>query len=90
MRNGYFHGELTEREKEIEKEIRRQNILEFIGLCIVIPLGVLLFWLYLLATPHQRSAEADMWARDVVGAPSSENGGKNAAAQNHDGRGIGQ
>ena len=55
MRNGYFNGELTER----EKEIRRENIKEAIALIIAVPLFVLLMWLFLVGTPDQRSAEAD-------------------------------
>ena len=59
MRNGYFNGELTEREIEVEKEIRRENIKEAIALIIAVPLFVLLFWLFLVATPDQMSAECD-------------------------------
>lgn len=64
MRKGYFNGELTEREKEIEKEIRRENIKEAIALIIAVPLFLLLMWLFLVGTPDQRSAEADMAAGD--------------------------
>ena len=60
MRNGYFNGELTEREKEIEKEIRRENIKEAIALIIAVPLFLLLFWLFLVGTPNQSSAQADL------------------------------
>ena len=82
MRNGYFNGELTEREIEVEKEIRRENIKEAIALIIAVPLFVLLFWLFLVGTPNQSSAEADWTAAVGRGdAPHSENGGKNAAAQ---------
>jgi hypothetical protein len=59
MRNGYFNGELTEREIEVEKKIRRENIKEAIALIIAVPLIVLLFWLYLVATPDQMSAECE-------------------------------
>ena len=81
MRNGYFNGELTEREIEVEKEIRRENIKEAIALIIAVPLFVLLFWLFLVGTPNQMSAEADMAAVGRGDAPHSENGGKNSAAQ---------
>ena len=81
MRNGYFNGELTEREIEVEKEIRRENIKEAIALIIAVPLFLLLMWLFLVGTPDQRSAEADMAAVGRGDAPCSENGGKNAAAQ---------
>ena len=84
MRKGYFNGELTEREKEIEKEIRRENIKEAIALIIAVPLFLLLMWLFLVGTPDQRSAEADMAAVGRGDAPCSENSGKNAAAQNDD------
>lgn len=85
MRNGYFNGELTEREIEVEKEIRRENIKEAIALIIAVPLFLLLFWLFLVGTPNQSSAEADWTAAVGRGdAPCSENGGKNSAAQNDD------
>ena len=84
MRNGYFNGELTEREIEVEKEIRRENTKEAIALIIAVPLFVLLFWLFLVGTPNQMSAEADWTAVGRGDAPCSENGGKNAAAQNDD------
>ena len=57
MNNSLY--EKTEREIEIEKEIRRENIKEAIALIIAVPLFVLLFWLFLVGTPDQYSAEAE-------------------------------
>ena len=51
--------EMTEEERAIEKKIRRENIKEAIALIIAVPLFVLLFWLYLFATPDQMSAECE-------------------------------
>ena len=57
MKN-YFN-EMTEREIEIEREIRRENIKEAIG-CILFAVGMAaLFILYLFATPDQMSAESE-------------------------------
>lgn len=51
--------EMTEEERALEKKIRRENIKEAIALIIAVPLFVLLFWLFLVATPDQMSAECD-------------------------------
>jgi hypothetical protein len=51
--------EMTEEERAIEKKIRRENIKEAIAFIIAVPLIVLLFWLYLVATPDQMSAECE-------------------------------
>lgn len=51
--------EMTEEERALEKKIRRENIKEAIALIIAVPLFVLLFWLFLIATPDQMSAECD-------------------------------
>ena len=58
MKN-YFY-EKTEREIEIEREIRRENIKEAIGLVFAVLLFLVLMWLFLVATPDQCSAEADL------------------------------
>jgi hypothetical protein len=50
---------MTEEERALEKKIRRENIKEAIALIIAVPLFVLLFWLFLVATPDQMSAECD-------------------------------
>ena len=57
MNNSLY--EKTEREIEIEKEIRRDNIKEIIALIIFIPLVLVLVWLFIVATPDQYSAEAE-------------------------------
>lgn len=51
--------EMTEEERAREKKIRRENIKEAIALIIAVPLFVLLFWLFLVATPDQMSGECD-------------------------------
>jgi hypothetical protein len=51
--------EMTEEERAIEKKIRRENIKEAIAFIILVPLVVLFFWLYLIATPDQMSAECE-------------------------------
>lgn len=51
--------EMTEEERALEKKIRRENIKEAIALIIAVPLFVLLFWLFLFATPDQMSAECE-------------------------------
>lgn len=51
--------EMTEEERALEKQIRCENIKEAIALIIAVPLFVLLFWLFLFATPDQMSAECD-------------------------------
>ena len=51
--------EMTEEERALEKKIRRENIKEAIAFIIAVPLFVLLFWLFLFATPDQMSAECE-------------------------------
>lgn len=51
--------EMTEEERALEKKIRREKIKEAIALIIAVPLFVLLFWLFLFATPDQMSAECE-------------------------------
>ena len=58
MKN-YFN-EKTEREIEIEREIRRENIKEAIAFVFAVPLFLVFAWLFLVATPDQFSAEADL------------------------------
>ena len=52
--------EMTEEERALEKKIRRENIKEAIALIIAVPLFLVLVWLFLVATPDQCSAEADL------------------------------
>jgi hypothetical protein len=51
----------TERpdERELRRKIRRVAIVEWIGLAVLIPLSIFLFWLFLAATPTQSSAIND-------------------------------
>ena len=53
---------MTERpeERELRRKIRRAAIMEWIGLAVLIPLSIFLFWLYLAATPPQSSAINDL------------------------------
>lgn len=51
--------EMTEEDLAIAKQISRENIKEAIAFIISVPLFVLLFWLFLFATPDQMSAECD-------------------------------
>ena len=52
----------TERpeERELRRKLRRAAILQWIGLIVLIPVSILLFWLYLAATPDQSSAINDL------------------------------
>ena len=72
MRNGYFNGELTEREIEVEKKIRRENIKEAIALIIALSLFVLFFWLFLFATPDQMSAECEYFRYQMQQAAQAQ------------------
>lgn len=63
MKN-YF-CEMTEHERELSKKIRRENIKEIIGCVILVPLIIFLVWVFLVVTPDQRSAEADMAALEM-------------------------
>lgn len=53
---------MTERpeERELRRKIRRAAIMEWIGLAVLTPLSILLFWLYIAATPPQSSAINDL------------------------------
>ncbi len=52
----------TERpeERELRRKLRRQAILEATGGILLAIFGVVLFWLYLAATPPQSSAINDL------------------------------
>ena len=52
----------TERpeERELRRKLRRMAILKWIGLAVLIPLSILLFWLLLIVTPDQSSAVNDL------------------------------
>lgn len=47
-------------ERELRRKIRRAAIMEWIGLVVLILFSVLLFWLFLVATPPQSSAINDL------------------------------
>lgn len=52
----------TERpeERELRRKLRRMAILQWIGLIVLIPFSILLFWLLLIVTPDQSSAINDL------------------------------
>ena len=52
----------TERpeERELRRKLRRMVILQWIGLIVLIPVSILLFWLLLIVTPDQSSAINDL------------------------------
>ena len=52
----------TERpeERELRRKLRRAAIWEWIGYVVLLVLGIVLFWLYLAATPPQSSAINDL------------------------------
>ena len=52
----------TERpeERELRRKLRRMAILQWIGLIVLIPVSILLFWLLLVVTPDQSSAINDL------------------------------
>ena len=52
----------TERpeERELRRKLRRMAILEWIGLIVLIPVSILLFWMLLIVTPDQSSAINDL------------------------------
>ena len=62
---------MTERpeERELRRKIRRAAIMEWIGLAVLIPLSIFLFWLYLAATPPQSSAINDLEEVDTEARP---------------------
>lgn len=61
----------TERpeERELRRKLRRMAIIEWIGLAVLIPLSILLFWLFLIATPDQSSAINDLEEVDTEARP---------------------
>lgn len=52
----------TERpeERALRRQLRRAAILEWIGLIVLIPVSILLFWMLLIVTPDQSSAINDL------------------------------
>lgn len=53
---------MTERpeERELRRKLRRAAILQWVGLAVLIPLSMLLLWLFVVATPPQSSAVNDL------------------------------
>ena len=53
---------MTERpeERELRRKLRRMAILKWIGLIVLIPVSILLFWMLLIVTPDQSSAINDL------------------------------
>lgn len=47
-------------EREFRRKLRRKAIIEWIGLAVLIALSILLFWLFVIATPDQSSAINDL------------------------------
>ena len=68
----------TERpeERELRRKLRRAAIWEWIGYVVLLVLGIVLFWLYLAATPPQSSAINDL----------EEEGATERARQNQEAR----
>ncbi len=58
--------------RELRRKIRRAAIMECIGLALLIPLSIFLFWLYLVATPPQSSAINDLDAADEAAIQDGE------------------
>ena len=52
----------TERpeERALRRKLRREAILKWIGLVVLVPLSLILFWLLLVVTPDQSSAVNDL------------------------------
>lgn len=47
-------------ERELERNIKRERIENVIAAVLAIPMAVFLVWAYLIATPLQLSAQADL------------------------------
>ena len=58
----------TERpeERELRRKLRRQAIAEWIGLVVLTPLSIILFWLLVVMTPDQSSAINDLETEEVA------------------------
>ena len=65
---------MTERPEgcELRRKIRRAAIMEWVGLAVLTPLSIFLFWLYLAATPDQSSAINDLDAAEQQAYDSKE------------------
>ena len=58
----------TERpeERALRRKLRRAAILEAIGLVVLTPLSIILFWLLVVMTPDQSSAINDLETEEVA------------------------
>lgn len=59
-------------ERELRRKLRRAAIAEWIGLAVLIPLSILLFWLFVIATPDQPSAINDLEEAAEAARPDTE------------------
>ena len=59
---------MTERpeERALRRKLRRRAIFEWIGGILLAIVGIVLFWLYLAATPPQSSAINDLEAEEAA------------------------
>ena len=59
---------MTERpeERELRRKIRRAAIMEWIGLVVLTPLSIILFWMLVVMTPDQSSAINDLETEEVA------------------------
>ena len=67
--------------RELRRKLRRQAIMEWIGLAVLTPLSVLLFWLLLAATPDQSSAINDLDAAAEAARSDTGEGANREAAR---------
>lgn len=59
---------MTERpeERALRRKLRRKAVLDVIGGIVLAIVGIVLFWLYLAATPPQSSAINDLEAEEAA------------------------
>ena len=60
----WYRATETEAERELSRKLRRkarlESVLGWIWIVVLIPLSILLFWLFVVATPDQSSAINDL------------------------------
>lgn len=60
----WYRANETNAERELSRKLRRKARLESalgcIWIAVLIPLSIILFWLYVVATPDQSSAISDL------------------------------
>ena len=59
-------------ERALRRKLRRMAILEWSGLAVLVPFSVLLFWLWLAATPASSSAINDLEEAAEAARPDTE------------------